>query len=204
VKVDRLIQKKKVELSKLSSELAKRGKRRMEISKDLFAFGEKLLILSTPEDKEEFIPFFFAREFQKENLDLMTAIIEIANGQIDQSLLIDYDPEELENILNPSEPNLDEYFAETKERYDRAFKVIHSVYPEEDEVKFHKNFFLEIVDGENIEWIEEALKKYEPMENETKELIQRLHPCEKIPSLGLVSAQDHRFFEDDVLHAEAN
>lgn len=35
MKVDRLIQKKKAELSKLSSELAKRGKRQMEISKDL-------------------------------------------------------------------------------------------------------------------------------------------------------------------------
>lgn len=182
------------------------GYEEMLICQELLVFGEKLLILSATENEDEFIPFFFDENFQniqKENLNLMTSIIEIANGRINADLLIDYDPEELANILNPSEPDLDEFFCETKERYDRVQKVIQSIYPEE-EVRFHKDFFLEMAEGENIAWIEEILEKYEPMERETRKLIKKIHPCEKLPSIGLVTSKDYLFFENDVINVVEN
>lgn len=173
----------------------------MVISNELLALGEKLLILSASKHEDEFIPYLFAKEFPKENLNLMATIIEIANGRINADLLMDYDPEDLANILNYSEPDLDQYFEDTKMRYDQVYKVVHSIYSEEDEIKFHQYFFRELVDGESIAWIEEALEKYEPMEKETERLIKRIHPCQKIPSIGLLRVEDPDFFEDEVLNA---
>ncbi len=182
------------------------GYEEMLICQELLAFGNKLLVLSATENEEEFIPFFFDQDFQeiqKENLNLMTSIIEIANGRVNADLLVDYDPEDLANILHPSEINLDEFFRETKERYDCVQKVIKSIYPEEG-VRFHRDFFLEMSEGENIDWIEEALEKYEPMEKQTRELIKKIQPCDKLPGIGLVKAKDYLFFENDVINVVEN
>lgn len=178
------------------------GYREVTISQKLIDFREKLLILMPSDDDEELIPCFFAEEFDEENLDLMTAIIEISNGQINKrDIFLDSDPNVLANIMNQPEPSIDELFNYAKNRYDCALKVVRSLYEDPDEIKFHKYFFLELVNAEKEDWIEEVLEKYKPMELETEQLIKKIHPCKKYPGIGLLTAKDPNFFEDDIFEA---
>jgi len=173
-----------------------------DIVKPPLPHEDKLLLLCSSLDCEEFFPFVSPNRL-RENDSIMAKIIQIANGKVDDSCVDIGTKEELDKIIERSQSKIDEEFEYLEKRYSCGVKVIQSLYGcgTKEEIKFHKYFLMEVINEEEIGWVENVLEEYDPMEKETKRLIEFISPLEKNPTTGFLSVEHYHFFETDVLQA---
>jgi hypothetical protein len=135
-------------------------------SKDILtACGGKLLLLSHQLDEQggKFVIHLFEQTFSPKTISLVNNIRDIANEEIEQSLYLD-----IGDIKNAKiESRVDEFLA-LRHRYLQALTVVESFYGIEENIRFHRNFLLELIgEEENEYWIDEMIQIHALPKEET-------------------------------------
>ena len=176
------------------------------------ALRSKLLFLADlgdeiRENDGKFVPILFPPSIDKETLEisginpeiveLMGIIIEEVNGDkiLDDSLGLN--PDDLEK----AEENIEEDCNYQANRYDRALKVIASLFGINKLIKFHELFLKEMITEQEDDWINKMIDNYEIMQKETDKLINKIEPLLHMPGIASVKTDNHFFFEGDILDA---
>lgn len=126
-------------------------------SKDMLtACGGKLLLLSHQLDEQggRFTINLFEQTFPPKAISLINNLKEIADEEIGQMLYLDIG--DIKNERIKSEVN---EFLSLRQRYLKASTVVKTFYGIEENIKFHRNFLLELVgEEENEYWIDEMIQ----------------------------------------------
>lgn len=179
------------------------GYRELSLRVDMLeSIKNKLLFLATPNDElpvgdGKYVPVIFNEKVDDEIGAIMGTIINISNGEplLDESIqLTTEDLAEANSIV-------DEEFEYLSNRYEKALKVVHSLYGTKKLVKLHERFFDEVLRQEEEKWINKMIGKFELMEEETKKLIPKIHPFSGKVGFGILKADTNLFFENDIFEA---
>ncbi|MFA6514597.1 MAG: hypothetical protein WCT50_04955 [Patescibacteria group bacterium] len=131
----------------------------------LAACNGKLLLLSHQQDEQggKFIIHLFEQTFKPKAINLINNIRNIANAEIGQSLYLDIGDIKKAKIKS----KVDEFLA-LRHRYLQALTVVESFYGIEENIRFHRNFLLELIgEEENEYWIDEMIQIHTLPKEET-------------------------------------
>ena len=135
---------------------------------------DKLLLITPAQKKDEYDMHFFNQNFDDDVLVLINEMVSSLNKGVE---------------------------AVDINRYKSSLKVIENLYrnPEEklrEIISLHGNYYLELLNHQNLGAISSLMFKYEMMKKETDKLISYISPLNNVCFLMV---EDQYFFKDDII-----